>query len=178
MKSSYNNNLTYKELLENITFLIKPKTVIEFGILEGFSLNIFAQEKNCRIYAYDIFDEFNGNSAEKNILSERFKNYQNVNIDYGDFYKKYNDIENNSIDIIHIDIANDGKVYQFAIDNYYEKLKQNGILILEGGSKERDNVEWMLRYNKPTIQPVLQKYGDNVRIEVLDDYPSITLISK
>ena len=52
------------------------------------------------------------------------------------------------------------------------------MMILEGGSIERDSVEWMVKYDKPRIQPILQKYSDSVRIEVIEDYPSITLISK
>ena len=51
-------------------------------------------------------------------------------------------------------------------------------MILEGGSEERDNVEWMNKFNKPKIQPVLKKYADSVRITVFDDYPSLTLIRK
>ena len=51
-------------------------------------------------------------------------------------------------------------------------------MILEGGSLSRDSVEWMVKYQKPMIQPVLQKYSNSVRIEVIEDYPSITLISK
>ena len=51
-------------------------------------------------------------------------------------------------------------------------------MILEGGSEERDNVEWMNKYNKPKIQPVLKKYDNDVIITVLNDYPSLTLIKK
>ena len=51
-------------------------------------------------------------------------------------------------------------------------------MIMEGGSEERDNVEWMIKYNKPKITPVLQKYSNSVKIEVLEDFPSITLIRK
>jgi len=52
------------------------------------------------------------------------------------------------------------------------------MMILEGGSADRDSVEWMVKYQKPMIQPILQKYSNSVRIDVLEDYPSITLISK
>ena len=86
------------------------------------------------------------------------------------------DYEDDSIDILHIDIANNGNVFEFAIKNYLPKVR--GVMILEGGSTERDSVEWMIKYNKPRIKPILQKYSDSVRITVLEDYPSITLISK
>ena len=49
---------------------------------------------------------------------------------------------------------------------------------MEGGSEERDSIEWMVKYDKPRIRPVLKKYSNNVRITVLEDFPSITLIKK
>jgi hypothetical protein len=51
-------------------------------------------------------------------------------------------------------------------------------MIMEGGSEERDCVEWMVKYDKPKIRPILQKYSNSVKIEVLEDFPSITLIKK
>ena len=47
-------------------------------------------------------------------------------------------------------------------------------MIMEGGSEQRDNVEWMIKYNKPQIQPVIKKYGLNV----IGTFPSITIIKK
>ncbi len=173
MKSSYKNDLSYKELLESIIFLKKPKKIIEFGVLEGFSLKIFAQDKDCQIEAYDIFEEFNGNGAKENIR-ELFKNYPNVKINYGDFYKKHIEIEDNSLDILHIDIANNGEVYKFAVENYLKKLKKDGLMILEGGSRERDSVEWMIKYKKEKINPYLKSL--NLDYKTFGKIPSITLI--
>jgi len=173
MKSSYNNNLSYQELLESIIFLKKPKKIIEFGILEGFSLKIFAQNEDCQIEAYDIFNKFNGNGAKENIR-ELFKSYPNVKINYGDFYKKHIEIEDNSLDILHIDIANNGDVYKFAIDNYLKKLKKDGLMILEGGSRERDSVDWMIKYKKEKINPYLKSL--NLDYKTFGKIPSITLI--
>lgn len=173
MKSSYNNNLSYKELLENIIFLKNPKKIIEFGILEGFSLKIFAQNKNCKIIAYDIFEDFNGNGAKEDIKKE-FKDYSNVEIYYGDFYKKYKEIQNYSLDILHIDIANNGEVYKFAIENYLKKIKKGGLMILEGGSIERDEVNWMIKYKKKKIIPYLKTL--NLNYKTFGKIPSITLI--
>ena len=175
MKSSYNSNLTYKELLECILFLKNPKKVIEFGILEGFSLEVFASKKDCQIEAYDIFDDFEGSRSSKGII-QKFENHKNVSITYGDFYKKFLEIEDNSVDIIHIDIANNGNVYQFAIENYMKKLKNDGLLILEGGSEERDEVEWMEKFNKRKIKPYLESL--DLEWKTIGNFPSITLVTK
>jgi len=174
MKSSYNNNLTYKELLEFMIFIKKPTKIIEFGILDGFSLQIFAKDKNCEIEAYDIFEDFEGNGSSKNII-EVFKDTKNVKIEYGDFYEKYKDIENESLDILHVDIANNGDVYQFAIEKYLSKVKKGGIIILEGGSEKRDEVEWMKKYNKRKIKPYLESL--NLSWKTFGEFPSITVIN-
>ena len=175
MMSSYKNNLNYGDLLETITFIQKPKSILEIGILDGFSLKCFADNShNAKIDAYDIFDEFNGNHANKEQLIEKFKEFNNVTVEYGNFYELYK--SEDKYDIIHIDIANNGDVYEFSINNYLPKLNTNGLLILEGGSKQRDNIEWMIKYNKPKIQPVLKKYNDKINIKTIGEIPSITLI--
>ena len=178
MKSSYNNSITYKEIIDGIIFVKNNKKIVEFGILEGLSLTSFVENSvpTCQINAYDIFEEFNGNSANKKQLLEQFSKYKNVNIEYGDFYNKYKDIIDNSIDIIHIDIANNGETYEYAINNYISKLTKNGIMIIEGGSEERDNIEWMNKYNKPKIKQVIEKYSNKYTFKTIGNIPSITLI--
>jgi len=177
MNSSYLNNTDYGDVLKSITFSINPKTIIEFGLLEGYSLQKFIESssKNSKIYAFDIFEEFEGNRSERNI-EKKFKCYDNVFINYGNFYHKYIDLEDNTIDIIHIDIANNGSIYDFAVKNYLKKITNKGVMILEGGSKERDNVSWMKKYNKPSINKYLE--NSNLNYEIIGKFPSLTLIKK
>jgi len=145
---------------------------VEIGILEGFSLEHFRRgsRADTTIQAYDIFQEFNGKHADKDTLEEQFSEYPNVTIEYGDFYTLHEQVEN--VDIIHIDIANNGAVFEYAMQHYLPRLSENGIMLLEGGSQERDNVEWMAKYSKPKIQPVVEKY----RLKVIGTFPSITVI--
>ena len=177
MKSSYLQKLDYSDVIKTICFMTNPKKIIEFGILDGYSLDTFIKntKSDCQIKAYDIFEEFNGNSAKRDII-KKFSGHNNVLIDYGDFYQKYKHIENNSIDLLHIDIANNGDVYKFTIDNYMSKLSKDGILILEGGSKERDNVEWMIKYEKPKIKPYLESIKNKYDIITIGKVPSITFV--
>jgi predicted O-methyltransferase YrrM len=181
MNSSYKNkDIDYGELLEAITLSQRPKSIIEIGILDGYSLQHFVNSTNSdktQICAYDIFDEFNGNHAKEAELKERFKKNTNVTINYGDFYELYKTIDD-SIDIIHIDIANTGDIYEFAIQHYLPKLSPSGIMLLEGGSKQRDEIEWMNKYNKSKIVPVLQKYSErDYTIKTFGAHPSLTMIS-
>jgi len=178
MRSSYfNNDINYGDLITASLFNKNPKLIVEFGILDGFSLKIFANLfPDAKILAFDIFDEFVGNSAKKEITDE-FKEYANVEILYGDFYKKYKELAD--IDILHVDIANNGDVLKFIIENYLPLITKNGIILMEGGSTDRDNIEWMIKYNKPKINPIIQNFNRvDLNIKVIGKFPSITLISK
>jgi predicted O-methyltransferase YrrM len=178
MKSSYKNNLDYKDIFDTLCFLKNPQKIVEIGILDGYSLKAMADNvsSSCQIDAYDIFEEFNGNGANKEKLSQTFTEYKNVNIQYGDFYKVIDNLYDESIDILHIDIANNGEVFEFALTKYITKIKKDGIIILEGGSKERDEIGWMNKYNKPKITPILNKYKDDFKIKIIGTLPSLTII--
>ena len=179
MNSSYKKKIDFGDIISTITFLKNPKKIVEFGILEGFSLMKFVENSNktTSIDAYDIFEKFNGNHAVKDKLDSIFNQYTNVNIQEGDFYEGFKEYPDKSIDILHIDIANNGEIYEFVFNNYVQKIADNGVILLEGGSETRDNIEWMIKYNKPKIQPVLEKYKHKYNIKVIGAFPSITMIS-
>uniref|UniRef100_A0A6C0KBS4 Methyltransferase n=1 Tax=viral metagenome TaxID=1070528 RepID=A0A6C0KBS4_9ZZZZ len=180
MNSSYTNTIDFGDIISTVTFLKKPRLIVECGILEGYSLSKFIDNSHpdTIIHAYDIFDEFNGNHAVKQNLQEKFSRHPNVEINYGDFYHTYKKYENKSIDILHIDIANNGEVYDFMFHNYIDKVKDDGYILMEGGSISRDNIEWMSKYNKPKIQPILKKYTPEYNIKTIGNIPSITIINK
>ncbi len=181
MSSSYkNNDLCYGDIFKCILFLKNPKTILEIGILDGYSLEQFVaytDPETTVINAYDIFEEFNGNHADKQALKCKFKKYTNVTIDYGNFYNLHTSIDDSYYDVIHIDIANDGSVYDFVIENYISKLSQDGIIILEGGSSNRDEVYWMKQYNKQPIRQTLNNF-DKSKFKTIGDFPSITILKK
>ena len=85
MRTSYNNiNLTYGDLLNSITLVKNPKKIVEIGILDGYSLECFTKNSNkdTQIYAYDLFENFNGNHSNKNELIEKFSKYPIRNVYY------------------------------------------------------------------------------------------------
>jgi hypothetical protein len=160
--------------------------IVECGILDGFSLETiysnFSSLAHFSVDAYDIFDKFNGNHAKRDFLDVKFTKdkYPNLKIQDGDFYKVYKKYEDQSIDILHVDIANNGDTYQFVFDRYMSKMKKNGIILLEGGSEERDNIEWMKKYDKPKIKPIIEKYQQQpiYSIKTFGKIPSLTLVQK
>ena len=184
MQSSYsNNNINYGNIFNLLVRINKPIVIVEFGLLDGYSLMHMVKaseklDKKPLIYGFDIFDKFKGNHSNKEEIVKKFLDYNNVYIGYGDFYKKCMEIEDESISILHIDIANNGDVYEFAMDNYLRKILPGGMMILEGGSEERDNVGWMKKYNKPSIREYIKSLdlGDN--LIVMDNFPSLTIILK
>ena len=181
MSSYFKEDVNYLKILKTINLLKKPKKIVEFGILNGDSLLHMSEVclKTASINAYDIFDKFNGNSANKNELIKKFKKNKNITINYGNYFTKHKQLKDNSIDILHIDIANDGKIYDFFIKNYFKKLKKNGIAILEGGSKERDQVQWMKKYKKIKISDTLTKIKEkNYSFINIGKVPSITIFLK
>lgn len=186
MKSSYQTPLEYGAVIDAVVFMQRSKRatkdadnlhVIEFGILDGYSLERFAKHDS-EVYAYDIFDEFQGNHAQKDTLEKKFSSYPNVHIMYGDFYEMHEQFEDESIDILHVDIANNGDVAEFMFKYYMRKLKPEGVVLFEGGSEERDQVEWMRRYNKPPIFPVFKQReaSGSCRTITLGEVPSVTLV--
>jgi len=181
-QSSYNSEVDFLELIAAVIHTQQPKSVVEFGILKGGSLSTIVREcdNDVSIDAYDIFDEFNGNHADKQTVETMFARYKNVNVSYGDFFKQFAEIEDASLDLLHVDIANDGKVYGFCIDHYLPKVAPGGCILLEGGSAKRDAVPWMDKYGKPKIVPYLIQLAKRTDLDVrtFGIFPSITLVKR
>jgi predicted O-methyltransferase YrrM len=170
--SSYKEN-GYGMLLSSLAMIHKPKLMVEFGILGGYSLRYLqAGAPMARLEAYDLFEEYEYKHAE----------YESLRKEFGDIVKKadyWNGdmlFEPESIDLLHIDVSNDGDVYQHALDFYMPKIAPGGLMVLEGGSAERDEIEWMTKYDKPMIQPVLESCPWNY--VTLQPFPSLTIITK
>jgi len=182
IRTSYiSNDLTYGDFIASLTTIIKPKKIVEIGILDGFSLNKFVNysSEETKIYAYDLFEAFNGNHSNQEYVTNTFKQNKNVIIEEGNFYDLYKNLDDNDIDILHIDIANNGHVLDYVMQNYFNKIKKSGVIIFEGGSNERDNIEWMIKYNKPKINKIINKYIEKgYNIKTFGILPSITLITK
>ncbi len=172
IQSSYSQN-NFESVFKNICLNVKPISVLEIGILDGYSLNSFVKHtsQETKIVAIDLFEEYEFKNSNYKLIKETFSKYKNVEISYGNFYEYHKKC--NIFDIIHIDISNDGDVYRFSIENYLPKA--NKLLILEGGSLERDNVDWMKRYKKPKINKFLNEIKYEYRFEVIDLFPSLTI---
>ena len=179
--SSYETN-NYSILFEFICKKFKPDIIVEFGILNGYSTDSFLKsvDSNTPIIACDIFEDFIGNHPSFEVIKEKYSNYSNVKVKRLNYFDS-NDLISSCIGkkvIFHVDIANNADVYKFAVEHM---LFPGSMCILEGGSVARDNVEWMIKYNKPAIAPFLDQLKSRKLSHdfvVLNPYPSLTIFSE
>ena len=143
--SSYKIN-NYKRIFKYLAKISNTTDYLEIGILDGYTLEIFNNIKKIEtIVAIDLFEKYSFKHAKINEIKDKFKNKKKTKIIQGDFFNYYKKL-NNQFDIIHIDISNDGIVYEFAFKKYFKFCTQ--IMLLEGGSEERDNIDWMVKFKK------------------------------
>jgi predicted O-methyltransferase YrrM len=159
----------------------KPMTVVEFGCLFGYSTVTIAMALrdigcNGKLYCYDLWDEYPYKHSTIETTKSNLKKYQlenYVKFIKMDFYEWLKDpIE---FDIMHLDISNNGKTIQDAYLNLKNKINNGSIILFEGGSIERDEVEWMLKYDYPPINGIKHI----VDYEILNSkFPSLSVIRK
>ena len=177
MNSSYIQN-NYDLVFKTVAFLNSPRKIVEIGILDGFSLEALSSAVNeeCEIYAYDLFEDYEYSGPRYDDIELKFLKQKNVHIKKANYKNIYKFHADDSIDILHIDVSNNGDTYEYCLDKYMPKISQGGIVLLEGGSKERDDIEWMNKFNFPKIQPVINK--TKYKTLVLEQFPSLTIIKK
>jgi hypothetical protein len=122
----------------------------------------------------DIFDEFPGHHANRDDVVKKFPG---ADVCHMNFYHDLPYLKD--IDLLHIDIANDGDTYRHFMKYYYELIRPGGIALLEGGSEERDNYWWMKQYNKPPIQQALKEFKEaGIQFHVIEAFPSLTIVRR
>ena len=153
---------------------IKPKTIIEYGtehggtaIVMGLALKqLFEDEGHTGfIYTYDTFEQQskgeigscpNYNNAIQNIKNYGLEDYIKVN--YGDFYE-FCDRPDKEFDLLYFDIDNDGDKVLEMFNGCKSNIDNGSIVIFEGGSNTRDNVEWMINLNKTKMNSIKDVVG-------------------
>jgi len=69
------------------------------------------------------------------------------------------------------------------MDLWSGKISPSGRIVFEGGSEERDKVEWMIKYDKKPIRSAFPIIMSNAKwkgwqIKVIKDWPSLTVIER
>jgi predicted O-methyltransferase YrrM len=195
MRSSYIEN-NYGNVFKALILAHLPSLVVECGVLDGYStFNIAHALRANKInkgiestfIAYDIWENYDykhGDFGEvSTMLRERGLLNHYVNLHYGKAFDVHMNFQDRTVDFLHMDISNDGLVLEKTMEYWGSKISQGGIIAFEGGSRERDNVDWMKKYNKKPIIPELEKMLNaspipNWSFQVFNEFPSLTLIFK
>lgn len=192
MRSSYLQN-SYAEVFETLTKIFRPVAAIELGILDGYSACAIANalRKNKEEFglighldAYDIFEEYEFNHGNiedvRNELLERdLQDY--VTLIQQDAFKSHMNYKDNSVHFLHVDLSNTGEILRKIIEQWDKKIVKYGVILFEGGSEERDNVEWMLKYGKESIKHELETnkiINSSYIYTIFNKFPSLTMLIK
>ena len=177
IESSYYKNNIGETIYETI-IKKQPKKVIEFGCLYGYSTVAIAMALRKlgggKLKCYDLWENYKYKHSTikktiQNIQSYGLNDYVDfVEMDYFDWLANPEDF-----DIMHLDISNTGDIILKTFHSLNEKIKNGSIVLFEGGSEERDNVEWMIKYDSIPINSV--KKETNYKV-INSNFPSLSII--
>jgi predicted O-methyltransferase YrrM len=181
IESSYNINNIGKDLYDMV-IKYKPTKVVEFGLLYGYSTVSIAQGlrdnniENSKLLSFDLFDDYEYKHSVRSVVEHNLERYNLsdlVQLNKTNFYE-WMETNEDFFDMIHLDISNNGHIIN-DVYNYTNKLSilhnKEIITIFEGGTVERDNVEWMNKYSKPKINPLKNIINYNI---IRDEYPGLS----
>lgn len=146
----------------------RPKTVVELGILHGYSTLHMAKglkkgkelgKCDGHIHAYDLFDDYpyrHGSMDGVRKMLEEEGVSELVSLYKKDAFEAAKDYGTNSIWILHVDLANTGEILRKIMEAWDDKLGYGCCIMFEGGSEERDNEPWMIEYAKESIKKELE----------------------
>ncbi len=178
--SSYEDH-NFGELFYALMRIYQPKKVVELGTKAGYSAYHMARGLQSNgvgtLDCYDLWEHYKFTSVRKSIAEKNLKKFKDiVKLTIGDVMsvaKKYKEV-----DILHIDLGNHAEMMDALIPSWIKKVRQ--LIIIEGGSLERDKVAWALKYKKKPLAPWLkrlQKKNKNMQYITVNAFPSLTLIS-
>ncbi|OGK21568.1 hypothetical protein A3C23_01655 [Candidatus Roizmanbacteria bacterium RIFCSPHIGHO2_02_FULL_37_13b] len=130
---------------------LKPKVIVELGTHKGTSFFSMCQavkddKLNSKLYAVDTWkgDKHSGFYNESvfelvNQIKNEYYAKEQIFLLKTTFDKAINDFADNSIELLHIDGMHTYKAVKHDFDNWFDKVKKNGIIILhDSNEKEKD----------------------------------------
>ena len=175
VESSYRENNLGKTLYDQV-IEHKPKTIVEFGCLYGYSTIAMAMALRDlgqgMIYCYDLWEEYDFKHSTLDETMENLKRYDLL--DFVEFKQmNFYDwlLKPTEFDLLHLDISNTGDTIFDAKLMLNDKILNGKIVLFEGGSTERDQIDWMNRYKALPINSVKGITGYEVINQM---FPSIS----
>ena len=159
-------DILYKKVMQ-----YKPKIICDIGVLNGFStyhLAKAAKEIGSKVIAVDLFEDYEYNHGTLDQFVSNMKTngvYDVIEVVKMD-YQQWLLSTRPKLDLIHLDASNTG-------DNLVKLMNVvlgDPKILFEGGTVARDNVDWMLKYNKPKIIETLKNSGYSFRVLYEEKY--------
>jgi len=179
IESSYRENNLGKYLYQ-VVFETRPKKIIEFGGLGGYSSVAMAMALRDlgqgHIYSYDLWEKYPHKHCTMASFKKNIKRYgvqDFVTAKEVDLFKWVHNPED--FDLLHLDVSNTGDILVEVLEAAATQIDNGSIVLFEGGSSERDCVDWMLRYKKQPIFPL----KDKLKYDILSEkFPSLSIVKK
>jgi hypothetical protein len=185
--SSYIKNNYADVFLANVR-AFQPVVCVELGVLNGYSTIAIAQGLKelgrGRLDAYDLFEDYEFRHGSRDEVYRRIVEAgvgDHVELNKTDAFMVHHNYRAGEVHLLHVDLSNTGEILARIMETWDEKMVQGGIILFEGGSQERDEVEWIRKYNKTPIKPELEKNKIIEEKYVFGTYlpfPSLTVLLK
>lgn len=176
IESSFQKN-DLGQTLYNIVLERKPKKIVEWGTLYGYSTVAMAMALDelgeGNITAYDLFENYafkhsTMEETQSNINRHGVSEY--VTLKRGNFDDWIKDPE--PFDLLHVDISNNGDTVARLYAGVKDYVAAGATVLFEGGSVEHDEIEWMIKYGFRKIA------NSGVPYRLLDArFPSLSIIT-
>jgi hypothetical protein len=186
-RSSYIEN-HFGRIFFALTYKFQFKNILELGVLDGFSLLSMAFGSYCNndgklsnINGVDLFEDYKyrkGEMASVQKLAHGFAFGMHVKLIKNNIFKNnFNDDLIRQANLIHVDLSND----RDKVEKVMLKIKSDppSMIIFEGGSYNRDKVEWMVRFQKNALRPFFEEVHSigTYKVEIIDCFPSMTILT-
>jgi hypothetical protein len=180
LASSYKDH-GYGLLFYALARVLSPQTCVELGVYQGFSLLATAaalRDNDCgTIEGFDLFDDY---PYRHESMANALCNIRDSGLERRARIQAAEAMEVHErfavVDWLHVDISNDGDIYHRIFSRWEPKVRR--VILFEGGSPQRDRVQWMTQYGKapivPAIEEIRRAYPDWT-IAVLAPFPSLTM---
>jgi len=171
----------------------KPALVVELGAFMGYSaLHIAAALRDNKttqseLHIIDLWEKPPSCDCSMETLVQNFDRNELLNLPHckvsftnEDAFETYSNYRINSLDLLHVDIRNDGDSLERCINLWHDKIKLGGILLFEGGSAERDSIDWMKESNRKPIRSFIQSdwFQEHYEAVTMQPFPSLTFARK
>jgi len=164
---------------------MKPDLVVNLGIYYGHVTYCMAKALDVigkgELEGWDLWDEYPYTHCE---MADAAANLDGLPImlRQQDAFEAHKHYIENSVDLLFVDLSNNGDTFKRILTDWYPIMKADGKIMMEGGSKERDQVKWMLQYGFTPIHPVIHENNEwlmeKYLVTTINEWPSLTVFQK